>query len=113
MKLKKRTIKRLEEAGFRYTQEDDGTHTFSRCSPEGQDFSFSVEDKKDLGELADEVYDYWNSFDPSEAAYIWLDSSGHGKNGAPYEMGDVYDDMVVCEGYIDEVYDILEEEWQR
>lgn len=113
MKLKKRTIKKLEEAGFSYTKEDDGTHTFAKYSPAGQDFSFSVEDAEDLGKLANKVYDYWNCYDPSDAAYIWLDSSGHGRNGAPYEMGDVYNDMLACEQYIDDVYEILYEEAYR
>lgn len=25
--------------------------------------------------------------------YLWLDDEGHGSNGAPYDMKDVYEDM--------------------
>lgn len=78
------------------------TFEFSRLSPAGQDFSFSaimVDD--DLYSLVRDVADYYDSFDTDKEAYLWLDSSGHGKNGAPYRMRDVLDDM-------EAVYDMLE-----
>ena len=40
--------------------------------------------------------DYINDFDVSYEAYLWLDDTGHGRNGAPYEMIDVYEDMEEC-----------------
>lgn len=78
------------------------TFEFGRLSPAGQDFSCSavmVED--DLYSLVRDVADYYDSFDTDREAYLWLDSSGHGKNGAPYHMRDVLDDM-------EAVYDMLE-----
>lgn len=29
----------------------------------------------------------------SYETYLWLDSNGHGKNDAPYDMKDVYEDV--------------------
>ncbi|MGY3725449.1 hypothetical protein SAMN05421767_10424 [Granulicatella balaenopterae] len=49
---------------------------------------FSLTDSK---ELIKEFYDYIASYDVSYNAYIWLGNDGHGKNGAPYDMKDVYD----------------------
>ena len=40
--------------------------------------------------------------------YLWLDSDGHGKNGAPYDMKDLYEDMEACREIIYELYEIVE-----
>lgn len=67
---------------------------FSRFTPAGRDFSFSVamvED--DLYSLVRDVGDYHYCFDTDKEAYFGLDSNGHGRNGAPYRMRDVLDDM--------------------
>lgn len=79
---------------------------FSKYSPYGQDFSFTVW-YDNLNEIVEEIFEYYQSYDPSEEAYIWLDESGHGKNGAPYGMIDVYNDMVACEEMIFEFYQKL------
>ena len=75
---------------------------FENFSPAGQDlcieFSYNI-----LDEIPDEVKTRYENYDPSTEAYYWLDSDGHGKNGAPYEMGDVYDDMVACQEMIDDL----------
>lgn len=41
--------------------------------------------------LYKEVAHYYFNFDVSYETYSWLDEKGHGKNGAPYDMSDVYD----------------------
>ena len=111
MKLKKRTIKKLEKAGFSYSKDEDtGEHYFGKSSPAGQDFSFMLNDEADIRDLCQACKKYYDSFDVSYEAYIWLDNTGHGKNGAPYEMKDVYEDMEACEQYIDDVFEILYEE---
>jgi len=40
-------------------------------------------------------------------AYLWLDSNGHGKNGAPYRMRDVLDDMEEAEKMIETLLDAI------
>ena len=102
-------ISKAEKAGFTVTCYDTDC-SFSRYSPADQDFSFNIDLKETCEEFANEVYAYYEAYDPSYEAYLWLDSDGHGKNGAPYEMGDVYDDMKACEGFIYELYEIIMEE---
>lgn len=75
---------------------------FSQCSPAGQDFYVEV-DYKNLREIKDKLREYYDSYDPSYEAYLWLGDDGHGKNGAPYEMVDVYNDMVACKEMIDKL----------
>lgn len=106
MKLKKALIKALEAADFSIYVDNDDVR-FQKYSPEGQDFNFTVSATHNLTDLFNDIYDYYDNFDPSEEAYYWLDNSGHGKNGAPYDMGDLYNDMVVCKGYIKEAAEII------
>lgn len=109
---KKRIEKIAEELGWTVTWEknDDGTKfvMFSQYSPAGQDFNIELE-YKTLGEIEDKLREYYDSYDPSYEAYLWLDESGHGKNGAPYEMIDVYNDMKACEEMIDKLACAIEE----
>jgi hypothetical protein len=70
----------------------------------GQDFSFSVNRNEDY---VKQVYDYYNSFDPDEEALLWVDDSGHGKNGAPYRLNDIITDMEEVEKELEKLYDAL------
>ena len=100
-----------EELGWTVTWEkyDDGTKSvmFSQFSPAGQDFNCEVE-YSNLDEIWNKVFEYYKSYDPSYEASLWLDSEGHGKNGAPYEMIDVYNDMKACEEMLCKLYQALE-----
>ena len=84
--------------------------SFEKYSPAGQDFYFSVsvpnEDDEDVfyDNVADAIYKYWEGFDVSYETYIWLDETGHGRNGAPYDMMDVYKDMEACETMIHDLW---------
>lgn len=83
---------------------------FSKLSPAGQDFHFTrdvdYEDDEDyvFSELRDAVYRYWENFDVCEETYIWLDNTGHGMNGAPENMKDLYEDMQSCEDMIHDLW---------
>lgn len=99
----------IEKHEWSIDYEDDGTIYLSKYSPAGQDFGFYIEKVESIEEFADKIYDQYNEYDVSEAAYMWLDESGHGKNGAPYEMEDVYKDMEACEQNILELYELIQE----
>lgn len=77
---------------------------FRNYSPAGQDFFFNVWTDGDGSSLAHDIFEYYDNFDVSSAAYLWLDSDGHGKDGAPYDMKDVYEDMEDCAKMIKELY---------
>ena len=36
-----------------------------------------------------------------------MDNTGHGKDGAPHDMKDVYEDMKTCHEYIEEMRQIV------
>lgn len=82
---------------------------FYKFTPAGQDFSFTATmHDDDVCSLIEEVENYYNDFDPNEEAYIWLDHSGHGRNGAPYHMRDVLDDMEAAEKMVGELLEALQ-----
>lgn len=82
---------------------------FSKFSPEGHDFNIEInlDDDDEIEEILGKIYERYDEFDPSEEAYLWLDETGHGRNGAPYDMKDVYEDMEACQEMILELYDEL------
>ena len=57
--------------------------------------------------MCQKVAEYYSDFDVSRETYLWLDDTGHGKNGAPYDMIEVYHDMEECEELIQELKDDL------
>jgi hypothetical protein len=110
MRLSKALISKIENAGFSVSHEDGNDYYFRKCSTAGQDFGFSIDTGEDIAEFAKNVLRYYEDFDVSYEAYLWLDENGHGTNGAPYDMRDLYNDMEECEGFISELYDLLMEE---
>jgi hypothetical protein len=92
----KQIIKAAESLDWSVTESKDGDIEFGKFSPAGQDFSINIS-ANSLEDLADQIYDRYENFDCSEEAYIWLDNTGHGKNGAPYDMKDLYEDMEACQ----------------
>lgn len=103
-----REVKRLIEIAKDEGWEVDYAHEtaeFSKYSDYGQDFSFCIGTNDLIGNLDD----YIDNFDISEETYKWLDDSGHGANGAPYDMLDVYKDMEQCK----EMMDALLYEWRN
>ena len=63
----------------------------------------------DLDSLIGSIKKYYDNFDVDEEAYLWLDETGHGKNGAPYRMKDVVKDMEEAEKMIDRLLDAIME----
>lgn len=62
----------------------------SKYSSQGQDFSFCIP----LNSIhSNEIFEFYDNYDPSEEALKWVDASGHGINGAPYYLEDIIADM--------------------
>ena len=99
---KMRSLFEKEDFTLTYNKENM-TYMFSKTSPEGQDFSFEVDIGCDIEDFLNIVDNYYQNFDVSYETYLWLDNTGHGKNGAPYEMEDVLEDMKACEQYINDI----------
>ena len=100
------------QVDYSYTDEKETMVSFSfqKYSPAGRDFVFEIcvpneDDEYTLYyNVADAIYTYFENFDVSYETYIWLDENGHGKNGASYDMSDVYKDTESCEKMIGDLW---------
>jgi hypothetical protein len=106
-----------EELDWNTSLSEDGrTVTIVRYSRAGQEFSIEIipeceADTLDAESFIENLDTYHSNFDVSEAAYAWLDDTGHGKNGAPYEMDNVYKNMENCHTALGELLGVLKEEF--
>ena len=103
----KKIISKAEELGWTVTEECENEFMFSKFSPVGQDFNFIADSEGETDLLIDNIYERYSNFDVSEETYLWLDNTGHGQNGAPYDMKDVYEDMEACQEMILDLYNEL------
>ena len=109
------------QVDYSYTgeKETEVCFSFSKLSPAGKDFYFEVDVPNDEDEdviyenVADAIADYWEGFDVCYETYLWLDDTGHGNNGAPRDMKDLYEDMQACEDMIHDLWLALEGKQKR
>ena len=81
------------EAGIIY-KEQKSEFEFGKYSPAGRDFSFNATMKcANINSLIENIDNYYEGFNVDSETYIWLDQSGHGRNGTPYRMRAVLEDM--------------------
>lgn len=112
-----KVIEIAEENGFYadiYNNREDKEEyyfEFGKYSDCGRDFTFYIffNTLDDISNIADKIYEYYEDFDVSYETYIWLDNFGHGMNGVPDDMLDVYNDTKQCEGFIEELYNAIRE----
>lgn len=81
---------------------------FSKYSPCGQDFCVEIS-SIDPEEIIEGLRYRIEDFDCSYETYLWLDDTGHGCNGAPYDMKELYEDMEACLANMGELLEALEE----
>lgn len=84
--------------GCRCEFERDGkTVILQTISPAGgdvyQEFTLDGKPENHAQEVAKQLSENAENFDPDEEAALWIGSDGHGKNGAPYRLRDLLDDM--------------------
>ena len=79
---------------------------FQRYTSKGQDLNVELEIEK-LSDLPCKLYEYWRGFDPDEQAMLWVGPDGHGKNGAPYSLKDILEDMYEADRLLEELYHVF------
>ena len=86
---------------------------FSKFSPAGQDFNIPIEPCVSFGDLLGRIKEYHDNFDIDYETYIWIGTDGHGKNGAPYHIKDLVEDIEACHKMILELYNLLKEGYDK
>ena len=98
----------IERLDYNVQQEDENVYLISNFSPCGQDCNASIDTEDDADLFVENIRAYANDFDVSYETYLWLDDTGHGTNGAPYDMKDVYEDMEWWRDSLEELANALE-----
>lgn len=106
-KIPQNLIDLLEEEDYSVYDDDSGYVEISKYSTAGQDWSTNIVLGEDINEFADNIYSTYESYDPEYEASLWIGDDGHGKNGAPYHIKDIVEDMEECEGFIRRLYIIV------
>ena len=86
---------------------NNDTVIFYKTAPNGLDFNFEVDIGDDIEDFARNIYKTFMDYDVSYETYLWLDNTGHGKNGAPFDLEDVLEDIKACEQYIQDAHTIV------
>ena len=108
MKTMTKLLNKIDELGWG-VYDGDTYYEFEKYSPAGQGFCFEIFKQDDVKDFVDKIYEAYDNYDISYEASLWLDEEGHGKNGAPYDMKDVYEDMEWCKETILELYEDLKD----
>lgn len=107
-------LNRAKENGWSVTV--DGNYiNIGKHSPAGQYFIFDIdvtdfEEENDITAadlFVESIHAEYDGYDVSCEAYLRLDCDGHGINGMPYDMRDVYDDMEAVKDMLWNLYDDL------
>lgn len=81
---------------------------FRHYTTHGQDYGFCTElTDNNTADFLDEVKQYCDNFDPDYEAFLWIGKDGHGKNGAPYHIKDIVDDMEEAKRMTEKLYETL------
>lgn len=105
----KKIIAAAEDLEWAVEYDDYSNLTFQKYSPCGQDYFMEIKTLNNADKCVDEIKNVLDNFDVSYETYLWLDESGHGKNGAPYDMRDLYEDMEAVEEMISKLYAAVSE----
>ena len=111
-KIQDMVISVAEKEGWTVTIEEQNelhiTFNFAKFTPQGQDFSFSSNTfDNDHDVLLENIFDYYQDYDPDYEAYLWIGEDGHGHNGAPYHIADIVADMEAAEDMVFQLHTAL------
>ena len=101
----KNIIKKAESIGWS-VQQDGNYICFENWTSAGQNIIFENKFKSEE-ELIESLKDRSIYFDVSEEASYWIDSTGHGVNGAPYELKNIIKDMEEAKKMYKELYEAI------
>lgn len=87
-KTEEKLSQKVTEWKVSVSQNGDRNETvveFNTFSPAGEDFyaTLVIDGKPTVTEIAESLLAYHEDFNPVAEALLWVDSEGHGKNGAP------------------------------
>lgn len=86
-----------------YIDKDCNEVEFSKYSPTGEDFSFTVPYTDSGDDIIKSVKEYYEDFDPDEHATMWIEARGR-VNGVPNSIRGLIDDAELIKKMLYELY---------
>lgn len=107
--LLKEDVKAKLDENFWRVYENEKDIDFSTLIAD-KNFSVVIDKGNSLTDLAHNIYEYWNSFDVSYETLQKIGKDGHGINGAPYDLKEVYEEVEWTKERIENLYGVINEE---
>lgn len=112
MEMLKKSLGKAEHLGWSI-KEDGCYYLLSRKSPAGISVIIEFSKPKNMKKFIENVFDAYQKYDVSCETMNWVDGTGHGRNGAPYELEDVLNEIKWCKNSIAELwYELKEIEYE-
>lgn len=100
---------------------ENGTYDWnlSRRTDAGQDVQFEFETEwifhededgdnyEENPQIREQIHAIYENYDPDEETYLWLGPDGHGRNGAPYSLRAVLEDMESVDEALKKLCDLI------
>ena len=107
--LRKKIEEVANKKGWKTTfseQYDETVIEFENYTNVGQNLivTIFINDDSSIQDVVNSIHKYWESFDTDYEASLWIGPDGHGKNGAPYHISDIIEDMKDAENMIEELF---------
>jgi len=110
---------KLEQMDFQITSRDTNGELYqigiSKLLPyHSHEMNFILECEKNNPSSCLEAFKLlYDNYDADYETSLWIGEDGHGKNGAPYHIKDIVEDMEAAEKYILDLYLTLEEKYGK
>lgn len=89
---------------------EDGNYFFlSQKSPAGISVTIELKRTNSMKKFIEIIFDAYRDFDVSSETMNWIDGTGHGINGAPYELENVLNEIKWCKNALCRLWYELEE----
>lgn len=96
-------LDKIDDMGwYIHVDDDGGSIELEKWTPAGEDFIFSIAGK----DIAAEVKEYYEDFDPNEHAKMWVENMGT-VNGVPKDIRTLIDDAEAIDSMLAELVDAL------
>lgn len=94
---------KIDDMGwYIHVDDDGGSIELEKWTPAGEDFIFSIAGK----DIAAEVKEYYEGFDPNEHAKMWVENMGR-VDGVPKDIRTLIDDAEAINNMLVELVDAL------
>lgn len=84
---------KVRKAGFIITNDENVEHYVFSNKPDNQSTYYNMSIAANGANFIESINEFYEEFDVSLNAYCFMDENGHGVEGVPYDMKELYESM--------------------